>query len=60
MNPRLLPHWPRGKYNGQRIIGIDVRFRIRVDRWYWRPKYYKYVYGLAWGCFILNWGWTYE
>lgn len=25
--------WPRGRYNGQRIVGFRVLVRVRVDCW---------------------------
>lgn len=25
--------WPRGKYNGMRIVGFDVRVRFDLCRW---------------------------
>lgn len=25
--------WPRGKYNGKRIIGFSVDFKFTVDYW---------------------------
>jgi hypothetical protein len=26
-------HWPRGKYNGQRIVGIEIRFKLNITYW---------------------------
>lgn len=26
-------NWPRGKYNGQRIVGFDVRVRFDISWW---------------------------
>ena len=26
--------WPRGKYNGQRIVGVGVRIRIHIRYWH--------------------------
>jgi len=25
--------WPRGRFNGRRIVGIDVRVRVDITRW---------------------------
>lgn len=25
--------WPRGKFNGQRIVGVVVKFRLDFRRW---------------------------
>lgn len=32
--------WPRGRYNGRRIVGVRVTFVVDVLRWYWclRPS----------------------
>jgi hypothetical protein len=30
--------WPRGKYNGQRIAGLDFRLRMNLFWWYWIPR----------------------
>jgi hypothetical protein len=27
--------WPRGKYNGRRIVGFDVRARLDLLVWSW-------------------------
>ena len=29
--------WPRGKYNGRRIVGFSVRISIDVTDWRWLP-----------------------
>lgn len=29
--------WPRGKYNGRRIVGIDFHIVIDVTDWRWLP-----------------------
>lgn len=29
--------WPRGKYNGRRIVGFDIHFKLNVRAWRWRP-----------------------
>jgi len=40
--------WPRGRYNGQRIIGVSVKATIRVDNVYWLPSWYKYTNCFRW------------
>lgn len=30
--------WPRGRWNGQRIVGLDVR--IRIDVTWWRVRWF--------------------
>lgn len=31
--------WPRGKYNGQRIVGIEIRMKIDILEWWWELRY---------------------
>ena len=26
-------HWPRGRYNGRRIVGLDIHAKIDVTAW---------------------------
>jgi len=34
---RFIPeHWPKGKYNGKRIVGIDIRLSIDILFWIMR------------------------
>ena len=47
------PHWPRGKYNGQRILGGSLKTAIRLDGWYWRPTWNKYAQCFRWLCFYV-------
>ena len=30
--------WPRGKYNGRRISGADVKLTWRIDFFSWKPE----------------------
>ncbi len=34
--------WPRGRHNGQRIAGVDIKFRLNVFWWAWefKPRYF--------------------
>jgi hypothetical protein len=27
--------WPRGRHNGQRIAGVNIKFRLNVFWWAW-------------------------
>lgn len=43
--------WPRGKHNGQRIVGFRLDFRLNVRRWWFLlPNRYswKIVVGPLW------------
>lgn len=31
--------WPRGRYNGQRIVGLRATVVIDVDEWNWIPRF---------------------
>ena len=42
--------WPRGRYNGLRIVGVSFKLSIDVTRWYWLPKRVRYCGGLHWLC----------
>ena len=35
--------WPRGKYNGRRIVGFRVNIRVTVDFWSFR---YSWNFGM--------------
>lgn len=52
--------WPRGKYNGQRIVGFEVMFRMRFDLWRWKPIKVKYQGLFHWLCFTLKFEAVYE
>ena len=30
--------WPRGRYNGRRIVGFSLAFEVSVDMWKWLPQ----------------------
>ena len=53
-------HWPRGKYNGKRIVGVDIRVKLDVTHWYWRPIWLPLCHGLHWLCFLSWWNANYE
>lgn len=29
--------WPRGKHNGQRIEGFELKFKVHLTWWNWKP-----------------------
>lgn len=33
-----MPKWPRGKHNGQRIVGFAVKLIVEVDYVCWLPR----------------------
>ena len=43
--------WPRGKYNGQRIVGIVAKISVDVTHWRWTPRLYAWSGCLHWLCF---------
>jgi len=32
-------HWPRGKYNGELIVGVSVKVVINVRSWFFRASW---------------------
>jgi len=46
--------WPVGKYNGRRIVGLEIDAKVRVNVWYWRPRWFTYTSRIAWLCFIVS------
>lgn len=50
--------WPRGKYNGRRIVGFSVKFRVNLTMW--RPlPLMRWNFGelmAAWLCFVVHCG----
>lgn len=30
--------WPRGKYNGQRIVGFRISLTVNVEHPFWLPR----------------------
>lgn len=53
--------WPRGKYNGQRIVGITFKVQIDITCWEWWPVFiWRHCGGVHWLC-VRTWtGWTYD
>ena len=52
--------WPRGRFNGQRIIGVDLHFKLDVTEWRWLPLVLPTFGGFHWLCFLTWWNWNYE
>ena len=52
--------WPRGRYNGMRIIGLEVKFKLCFTTWRWKPFIGGYCGGLHWGPFMSWWGFDYD
>lgn len=52
--------WPRGKYNGRRIIGMEVEWKWHPLHWYRMPCKTRYMAGFHWLCFSLWLRWVYE
>jgi hypothetical protein len=52
--------WPRGRYNGQRIVGISFKLAINVTDWNWRPFIGHYCGAFHWLC-VRTWTtWEYD
>lgn len=52
--------WPRGKYNGWRIVGVEMKVILDVTDWRWRPVYVRFSGGLHWLCFRTFWQLSYD
>ena len=52
--------WPKGRYNGRRIIGIEFKIAIDITDWRWLPVIGHHAGMFHW-LFWRSWtGWTYE
>lgn len=47
--------WPRGRYNGQRIVGFEVKLQLDVSQWLWRPMFLRFCNGAHLFCFRSWW-----
>ena len=55
LSKRRYPRWPRGKYNGRRIVGISFKVVLDVTAWHWLPMI-GHGHGMFhWLCFL---SWT--
>lgn len=52
--------WPRGKYNGRRIVGIRVILALNVHKWHWKPYIGHYCGAIHWFCFLSWWEWEFS
>lgn len=51
--------WPRGRYNGQRIVGVDVKLVIDVLRWrFYGPSRFTKMFAV--GPVRMYFYWKYE
>lgn len=54
--------WPRGRYNGQRIVGGSAKVRVNVLVWRWLP-WARWNFGnptLGWLCVVVHFEGEYE
>ena len=52
--------WPRGRYNGQRIVGVSFRVGVDLRFWLWLPSSLRRPTGMHWLCFLAFFEWVYE
>ena len=52
--------WPRGRYNGARIVGVTVKVKVDILDWSWCWPRPHYGICLGLGPLRIWWGWTYE
>lgn len=52
--------WPRGRWNGLRIVGFRFKVCVRTDQWEWWPIYVPLCGGLHWLCVYTWTEWEYE
>lgn len=43
--------WPRGRYNGKRIVGVEFKIVLDVTTWRWVPIVGHYCGMFHWLCF---------
>jgi hypothetical protein len=46
-------NWPRGKYNGDKIVGFHIIFKFRITSWYWHWCWESYQHSVWVGPFGL-------
>ena len=51
--------WPRGKYNGQKIIGVELKIKFNLQWWAFAVRW-KYNNAVFIGPFRIELGWVYE
>lgn len=52
--------WPRGRYNGQRIVGFNLLFRVNLCWFSWKPVFPKYSRSVIWLWFLVGYEFEYE
>ena len=52
--------WPRGKYNGQRIVGVSFKIVLDVTAWEWLPIIGNHQGMFHWLCFRTWTEWQYN
>jgi|DEB19_MinimDraft_3_1074340.scaffolds.fasta_scaffold95338_1 hypothetical protein len=52
--------WPRGRYNGWRITGIEFKFVLDVTSWEWLPVIGHHCGMFHWLCFRSWTQWHYD
>jgi hypothetical protein len=46
--------WPRGRWNGQPIVGVSFKFKLDLFHWRWLPVWLSWCGGLHWLC-VMTW-----
>lgn len=44
------PYWPRGRINGQRIIGLEAKMKIDLTDWKLFPRFNSWTRCFRWLC----------
>lgn len=52
--------WPRGRFNGMRIVGVEIKVRIDVTDWLWTPVFVHHCGGIHWLFLRTWWGFSYR
>jgi hypothetical protein len=52
--------WPKGKYNGQKIIGVCIKTRVIVNYWGFKVQLNKYLKFIHIGPVLMNFEFEYE
>jgi hypothetical protein len=48
-----------GYWNGKRITGFELRFKVFFRSWYWKPIFPSFSGAVLWFCFRLGFEWEY-
>ena len=53
--------WPRDRYNGKRIVGVEFKVQLDVTEWRWLPwVMWRHVGYIHWLWFHVWITWSYE